>query len=170
MITTFFGAHSFGGDAAYVDRLCQALCRRGHEVHVYYCVDAFNAVRGDHPLREYTPPPGLHLHPLKSRLRHPLAPGDAGDGPALVQVGRPARGARRSRHRRRALPQHLARRRAGRPGPGHESPGRPDHDRARALADLSDAPALEVRPQALRRPRAASAAAWRAVGRRRSGG
>ncbi len=66
MITTFFGAHSFGGDAAYVDRLSQALCRRGHEVHVYYCVDAFNAVRGDHPLREYTPPRGLHLHPLKS--------------------------------------------------------------------------------------------------------
>lgn len=66
MITTFFGAHSFGGDAAYVDRLCQALCRRGHEVHVYYCVDAFNAVRGRHPLREYSPPPGLHLHPLKS--------------------------------------------------------------------------------------------------------
>lgn len=66
MITTFFGAHSFGGDAAYVDRLCQALCRRGHDVHVYYCTDAFNAVRGDHPLRDYTPTPGLHLHPLES--------------------------------------------------------------------------------------------------------
>lgn len=66
MITTFFGPHSFGGDAAYVDRLCQALCRRGHEVHVFYCVDAFNAVRGDHPLRSYTPTPGLHLHPLES--------------------------------------------------------------------------------------------------------
>jgi glycosyltransferase involved in cell wall biosynthesis len=75
MITTFFGAHSFGGDAAYVDRLSQALCRRGHEVHVYYCVDAFNAVRGDHPLREYRPPRGLHLHPLKSRygILSPLA-------------------------------------------------------------------------------------------------
>jgi glycosyltransferase involved in cell wall biosynthesis len=66
MVTTFFGGHSFGGDAAYVDRLCQALCRRGHEVHVFHCVDAFNAVRGAHPLREYTPPPGLHLHPLES--------------------------------------------------------------------------------------------------------
>lgn len=66
MITTFFGAHSFGGDAAYVDRLCQALCRRGHEVHVFHCVDAFNAVRGEHPLRQYTPTPGLHLHPLES--------------------------------------------------------------------------------------------------------
>ena len=70
-----FRAHSFGGDAAYVDRLSQALCRRGHEVHVYFCVDAFNAVRGDHPLREYTPPPGIHLHPLKSRsgILSPLA-------------------------------------------------------------------------------------------------
>jgi glycosyltransferase involved in cell wall biosynthesis len=75
MITTFFGAHSFGGDAAYVDRLCQALCRRGHEVHVFYCVDAFNAVRGDHPLREYTPTEGLHLHPLESEygILSPLA-------------------------------------------------------------------------------------------------
>lgn len=66
MITTFFGPHSFGGDAAYVDRLSQALCRRGHEVHVFYCVDAFEAVRGDHPPREYEPTPGLHLHPLRS--------------------------------------------------------------------------------------------------------
>jgi glycosyltransferase involved in cell wall biosynthesis len=68
MVTTFFGAHSFGGDAAYVDRLAQALCRRGHEVHVFHCVDAFNAVRGTHPLRPYTPPPGLHVHPLESGL------------------------------------------------------------------------------------------------------
>jgi glycosyltransferase involved in cell wall biosynthesis len=75
MITTFFGAHSFGGDAAYVDRLCQALCRRGHEVHVYYCTDAFNAVRGSHPLRAYSATPGLHLHPLESRygILSPLA-------------------------------------------------------------------------------------------------
>jgi len=66
MVTTFFGAHSFGGDAAYVDRLSRALCRRGHEVHVYHCVDAFNSVKGKHPLRPYEPPPGLHVHPLKS--------------------------------------------------------------------------------------------------------
>jgi len=66
MVTTFFGAHSFGGDAAYVDRLTRALCRRGHEVHVYHCVDAFNSVKGKHPLRPYEPPPGLHVHPLKS--------------------------------------------------------------------------------------------------------
>lgn len=68
MVTTFFGAHSFGGDAAYVDRLSRALCRRGHEVHVFHCVDAFETVRGDHPLRPYDPPPGLRVHALESRF------------------------------------------------------------------------------------------------------
>ena len=83
MVTTFFGAHSFGGDAAYVDRLSRALVRRGHEVHVFHCVDAFEAVRGRHPLREYTPPPGLHVHPLES--------GVGGLSPLATQVtGRPA--------------------------------------------------------------------------------
>ena len=76
MVTTFFGAHSFGGDAAYVDRLSRALCRRGHEVHVFHCADAFNAVRGTHPLRPYEPPAGLHLHRLESRfgILSPIAP------------------------------------------------------------------------------------------------
>jgi glycosyltransferase involved in cell wall biosynthesis len=75
MVTTFFGAHSFGGDAAYVERLSRALCRAGHEVHIFHCVDAFNAVRGRHPLRSYEPPPGLHIHPLRSRygIMSPLA-------------------------------------------------------------------------------------------------
>jgi glycosyltransferase involved in cell wall biosynthesis len=66
MVTTFFGGHSFGGDAAYVDRLARALLRRGHEVHVVHCADAFEAVRGRHPLRPYEPPPGLHVHRLES--------------------------------------------------------------------------------------------------------
>jgi len=75
MVTTFYGAHSFGGDAAYVDRLARALTRRGHEVHVVHCVDAFNAVRGDHPLRPFEPPPGVQVHSLKSRfgILSPLA-------------------------------------------------------------------------------------------------
>ena len=68
MVTTFFGGHSFGGDAAYVDRLARALLRRGHEVHVVHCVDAFNAVRGNHPLRPYEPPEGLQIHALESRF------------------------------------------------------------------------------------------------------
>jgi glycosyltransferase involved in cell wall biosynthesis len=68
MVTTFFGAHSFGGDAAYVERLSRALARRGHKVHVFHCADAFNAVRGRHPLRQYEPAPGVHVHRLSSRF------------------------------------------------------------------------------------------------------
>jgi glycosyltransferase involved in cell wall biosynthesis len=68
MVTTFFGAQSFGGDAAYVDRLARALVGRGHEVHVFHCADSFEAVRGRHPERPYTPPPGLHVHTLRSRF------------------------------------------------------------------------------------------------------
>lgn len=67
MVTTFYGAQSFGGDAAYVDRLTRALTRRGHEVHVVHCADAFELVRGDHPPRPFTPPPGAHIHTLASR-------------------------------------------------------------------------------------------------------
>ncbi len=68
MVSTFFGAHSFGGDAAYVDRLARALARRGHDVHIIYCRDAFEAVRGDHPERLYEPTQGVTLHPLESRF------------------------------------------------------------------------------------------------------
>jgi glycosyltransferase involved in cell wall biosynthesis len=67
MLTTFFGPHSFGGDAAYVDRLSRALAKQGHEVHVIYCADAFEALRGDHPERSYEPVEGVTLHPLRSR-------------------------------------------------------------------------------------------------------
>jgi glycosyltransferase involved in cell wall biosynthesis len=68
MVTTFFGAQSFGGDAAYVERLARALAGRGHEVHVFHCADAFNAVRGRHPLRPFDPPPGVQVHTLESGL------------------------------------------------------------------------------------------------------
>ena len=75
MVTTFFGAQSFGGDAAYVDRLSRALARRGHEVHVFHCADSFEAVRGKHPLRPFEPAPGVQVHLLKSRagVLSPLA-------------------------------------------------------------------------------------------------
>ena len=68
MLTTFFGAHSFGGDAAYVDRLSRALLRRGHQVDVVHSVDAFEAVRGGQLRRPYTPPPGLRVHALQQPL------------------------------------------------------------------------------------------------------
>jgi glycosyltransferase involved in cell wall biosynthesis len=73
MLTTFFGEHSFGGDAAFVDRLSRALARRGHEVHVAYCRDAFQLVKGDQTPRPYQAPPGVIIHPLASPLG-PLSP------------------------------------------------------------------------------------------------
>ncbi len=73
MLTSFFGVHSFGGDSAYVDRLSRALARRGHEVHVIYCRDAFELVRGSYPDRDYRAPEGVHVHGIRSRLG-PLSP------------------------------------------------------------------------------------------------
>lgn len=73
MLTTFFGPHSFGGDAAFVDRLSRSLAKHGHDVHVIYCVDAFNLVRGPQSPRPYDPPPGVTIHPLSSPLG-PLSP------------------------------------------------------------------------------------------------
>jgi glycosyltransferase involved in cell wall biosynthesis len=73
MLTTFFGPHSFGGDAAFVDRLSRALARHGHEVHVIYCRDAFEMVRGDQSPRPYEVPPGVTIHSLSSRFG-PLSP------------------------------------------------------------------------------------------------
>lgn len=73
MVTTFFGSHSFGGDAAYVDRLARALSREGHKVHVIYCTDAFSISSRGMTTREYQAPPGVVLHPLKSHVG-PLSP------------------------------------------------------------------------------------------------
>lgn len=64
LVTTFFGAHRFGGDAAYVERLAGALLRRGHAVTVFYSRSAFEHLRGERHALAYTPPPGLVLEPL----------------------------------------------------------------------------------------------------------
>lgn len=71
LVTTFFGAHRFGGDAAYVERLAEALLRRGHSVTVFYSRDAFEAVRGTRQAIAYSPPLGLRVHALSSRLSRP---------------------------------------------------------------------------------------------------
>jgi glycosyltransferase involved in cell wall biosynthesis len=73
MLTTFFGPHSFGGDAAFVDRLSRALARDGHDVHVIYCRDAFELSKAGLPPRPYEPPPGVTIHALASPFG-PLSP------------------------------------------------------------------------------------------------
>ena len=66
MLTTFYGEQSFGGDAAYVERLARALVRHGHEVDVVHCSDAFAATAKGHPLRQATPADGVRVHTLRS--------------------------------------------------------------------------------------------------------
>lgn len=91
MLTTFFGPHSFGGDAAFVDRLSRALARRGHEVHVAHCLDAFDVAKGDQSPRPYEAPPGVHIHPIRSRWGR-LSPlwthQTGGPGPKLGPIRR----------------------------------------------------------------------------------
>jgi glycosyltransferase involved in cell wall biosynthesis len=82
MLTTFFGPHSFGGDAAFVDRLSRALARHGHDVHVIYCRDAFELSKAGMTPRPYQPPPGVTIHALASPAG-PLSP------LATHQTGRP---------------------------------------------------------------------------------
>jgi glycosyltransferase involved in cell wall biosynthesis len=82
MLTTFFGPHSFGGDAAFVDRLSRALARHGHDVHVIYCRDAFELSKAGQSARPYEPPPGVTIHGLSSPFG-PLSP------LATHQTGRP---------------------------------------------------------------------------------
>jgi len=41
-VTTFYPPHTFGGDGVQVQRLAQALARRGHEVSVVYAPGAFS--------------------------------------------------------------------------------------------------------------------------------
>lgn len=64
MVTSFFGAESFGGDATYVDRLSRGLLSAGHSVSVVHSAAAYRTVRGSHPGRAYQPPPGLEIHRL----------------------------------------------------------------------------------------------------------
>jgi glycosyltransferase involved in cell wall biosynthesis len=66
MITTFFGAKSFGGDSVLVEHLSRALLRRGHHVEVIHSDDAFEAVRDGRKERLYSPPAGLQIHAWRS--------------------------------------------------------------------------------------------------------
>src|SRR4029077_12204326 len=47
-----------GGDAIFLERLAAALARRGHDVHVAHCADAFETVRAERAVAE-----SLRLYP-----------------------------------------------------------------------------------------------------------
>ena len=52
MLTTFYPPFSFGGDAMGIQRLSQALVRRGHSVTIILDTDAYNVLSP-------SPDPGL---------------------------------------------------------------------------------------------------------------
>ncbi len=92
MLTTFYPPYSFGGDAIDVQRLSQALVRRGHDVTVVHDTDAFRALhRG--PIAER--PEQDDDHGVKVIRLHSRA---GALSPLLVQqLGRPVLHARRLR-------------------------------------------------------------------------
>jgi len=82
MITTFYPPYNFGGDGRFVQRLAHALARRGHEVEVVHCTDAYRILARREPAPAPPEPAGVTVHRLRSRLG-PLSP------LATQQTGRP---------------------------------------------------------------------------------
>lgn len=68
MITTFYPPHSFGGDGVYVQQLSNELAKRGHQIEVIHCRDAYNALA--HPTSSITSHdhPNVTVHALNSRF------------------------------------------------------------------------------------------------------
>ncbi len=65
MLTTFYPPFHFGGDAIGVQRLSQALVRRGHHVTVIHDVDAYNALRQGAEPSVQPEPAGLEVERLR---------------------------------------------------------------------------------------------------------
>jgi len=66
MVTTFYPPYSFGGDAIYVERLSHELVRRGHDVDVVHCIDAYECLTSERPSPSNVGPPGLTVHAMRS--------------------------------------------------------------------------------------------------------
>ena len=68
MITTFYPPYNFGGDGIFVHRLSNELARRGHQVEVVHCVDAYRLLGRREPTETYENHPNVTVHGLKSRF------------------------------------------------------------------------------------------------------
>ena len=64
-VTTFYPPHNFGGDGILVQQICEGLARRGHEVDVVHCADAY-ALKGQPVTQPVSDPPGIRRHGLHS--------------------------------------------------------------------------------------------------------
>ncbi len=67
MVTTFYPPYHFGGDAVFVRALAQALIRKGHEVEVVHCEDAYRLGSTSSP-SESGDNDGILVHRLRSRF------------------------------------------------------------------------------------------------------
>ena len=68
MITTFYPPYNFGGDGIFVHRLSNELARRGHQVDVIHCTDAYRFLARQEPTGTYDNHPNVTVHGLKSRF------------------------------------------------------------------------------------------------------
>lgn len=69
MLTTFYPPFHFGGEAAYVYNLSNALAERGHSVTVVHCVDSYNTLTSAGPRAgDFPHHPNVTVIPLQSRL------------------------------------------------------------------------------------------------------
>jgi glycosyltransferase involved in cell wall biosynthesis len=68
MITTFYPPYSFGGDGVFVQQLSNELAKRGHQVEVVYCRDAYNLLARRTPSPIHNDHPNVTVHALESFL------------------------------------------------------------------------------------------------------
>ncbi len=66
-VTTYYPPYNFGGDGILVQQICDGLARRGHEVDVVHCVDAYH-LKGAPITQTITDLPNIHRHSLCSGL------------------------------------------------------------------------------------------------------
>jgi glycosyltransferase involved in cell wall biosynthesis len=66
MITTFYPPYNFGGDGIFVHSLSNELARRGHQVEVIHCIDAYRLLAQREPATSYQDHPNIEVHGLKS--------------------------------------------------------------------------------------------------------
>ena len=69
MLSTFYPPFSFGGDAVGVQRMAQALARRGHQVSVVHDEDAYLTLGGKEP---QSPAPADGVRRIGLRARHSM--------------------------------------------------------------------------------------------------
>lgn len=75
MITTFYPPYNFGGDGIFVHNLTDELARRGHQVEVIHCMDAYRSLSHRKPDTLTHDHPNITVHRLESPfgLLSPLA-------------------------------------------------------------------------------------------------